>query len=75
MDIKSFVAHYGRDELGKVALAANTTIEYLADQIGNGHRKPSPELALKLAAASDGRLTLPALRPDLWGKAATERAA
>lgn len=59
-----------RDELATVAQQAGTTLGYLADQVANGHRKPSPELAKKIAAASGGRVKLADLRPDLWGRAA-----
>lgn len=68
MLIKDFISKFGREELEVIALAAGTTLIYLADQVANGHRKPSPELAKKLVAVSNGRLTLPDLRPDLWGK-------
>ena len=70
MLIKDFIAMFGLDELDVVAKKAGTTLGYLCDQVANGHRKPSPELAKKLAAASKGRITLSDLRPDLWGKAA-----
>lgn len=44
---------------------AGTTISYMPLLTG-GHRRPSPELARKLVEASDGVLTLTALRPDIW---------
>lgn len=34
--------------------------------IANGHQRPSAELAAKIADATDGRVTLKDLRPDLF---------
>lgn len=34
----------------------------------NGRRRPSPELARAIHAASDGLITLAELRPDIWGE-------
>ena len=67
MQIKEFVNTFGPDELSTIARRAGTTLGYLRDQVANGHRKPSPELAMRLAEMSNGRLTLAELRPDLWG--------
>lgn len=66
MLIKDFIAKFGRDELAVVAKTAGTTLGYLSEQVANGHRRPSPELAFKLVTASKGRLRLSDLRPDLW---------
>ena len=70
MDIRSFLSRYGRAELAAIAKRAGTTAGYVIDQIGNGHRRPSTKLALKLWEASNRRLTLQKLRPDLsaWRK-------
>jgi len=70
MLIKDFIARFGREELDAIAAKAGTTLGYLSEQVANGHRNPSPDLAKKLVAASGGRLTLAELRPDLWGRAA-----
>lgn len=45
---------------------AGTTDAHLA-QLKGDHRRPSPEMARKLVAASNGALTLAELRPDIWG--------
>lgn len=64
-----------RNELAVIAKKAGTTLGYLADQIANGHRQPSAELAMKLYNASQQRLSLAALRPDLWGDASISKSA
>ena len=66
MNIKQFIAAFGRGDLAVIAGKTGTTLGYLSEQVANGHRKPSPELAKKLVEASSGRLTLFGLRPDLW---------
>lgn len=53
----------------KVALVEKigTSYAYMS-QLAHGHRNPSPALCRRLVAA-DRRLTLKALRPDIWGTA------
>lgn len=58
----------GIEGLAALAKVAGTNQKYLS-QCAHGHRKPSPRLAKKLAAA-DRRLTLAELRPDIYTKAA-----
>lgn len=70
MDVKTYLAETDRAAATTMATKAGTTYDYLIQLAGN-HRKPSPDLARKLAKASRGRLTLPELRPDLWGSEAT----
>jgi hypothetical protein len=59
------------DPEGKDAFAkrAGTSVGYLHVLAGN-HQRPGPELAKKLVQASDGKLQLAMLRPDLWGDTA-----
>lgn len=53
-------------EKRSLATSAGTQYIYLF-QMAAGARQPSPKLARRLVAA-DARLTLPDLRPDLWGE-------
>ncbi len=55
------------DEKRRLAESIPCNLVYLR-QIAGGHRKPSPEFARRLVSA-DSRLTLSALRPDIWGDA------
>jgi DNA-binding transcriptional regulator YdaS (Cro superfamily) len=47
------------------AQRAKTTDGYLA-QLKGHFRSPSPALARRLAAASEGQIALSKLRPDVW---------
>ena len=52
----------------KRSLAARAQTEYIyLFQLAAGARTPSPKLAKRLVEA-DSRLTLPELRPDIWGE-------
>jgi transcriptional regulator with XRE-family HTH domain len=46
--------------------------EVYGSYILNGHKRPSPSVAIRLEEASGGALTKAMLRPDLWGPAATK---
>ena len=50
-----------------IAAAAGTTPDYLwqIESAWNG-RRPSPELARRIVAATGGVVTLTDLRPDIW---------
>ena len=50
-----------------LAVTAGTSVAYLY-LICGGHRRAGPELCKKLVAA-EPKLTLPELRPDIWGVA------
>lgn len=71
MDIKQFLEAFGAQELERVAKKAGTTLGYLRDQVANGHRNVSTDLAKRLAKESGQRMTLPRLRPDIWGQASS----
>jgi len=68
MDARKFLDEFGKDEAGRVAKAAGSQYVYFT-QIASKHRKPSPQLARRLVEASDGRLTLSELRPDIYPEA------
>lgn len=59
------------DEIGakgriRWARRAGTNTAYLS-QIVHGHRRASPEMARSLHEASDTKVPLEKLRPDIWG--------
>lgn len=68
MNLKTLWSQCDADAWGTLARRAGTTPKYLY-QCAIEHRQPSTKLAQKLVAA-DSRLTLRALRPDVYGKAA-----
>lgn len=51
MDAKHFLEKHGKAAAEKVAVAAGSNYAYFS-QIAYGHRRPSPDLAHKLVAAS-----------------------
>lgn len=67
MNIKDFLNNLTPVAVAEFAARAETTVGHLA-QLKGGHRKPSPEFAKRLVAASFGVLTLAELRPDVWGQ-------
>lgn len=67
MEFQSFWQSLPPDEKQRLAENANTSVGYL-HLVAGKHRRPGPELAKRLVAASGGTLTLPTLRPDLWGE-------
>jgi hypothetical protein len=66
MNLAAYLDELTIQERLAFAAKANTTDGYLA-QLKGGHRIPSPRLARRLVNASNGRLSLERLRPDLWG--------
>lgn len=68
MNLKTLREAHGKEAWIELARRAGTSEKYIY-QCAEGHRSPSPRLARKLVAA-DRRLTLEALRPDIYGKAA-----
>ena len=65
MNLKEFYKIAKRPERERLAKLCGTSLQYL-DLIKRGVRDPGPELARKLVMA-EPRLTLQALRPDIWG--------
>ncbi len=55
MNALEFFKEYGTAEGRRVAILAGTSYAYLW-QVAHGYRRPSPEMAVKLEAASDGRM-------------------
>lgn len=53
MDASTFLGKHGKEVAAKVAKLAGTNYAYFS-QIANSHRRPSPDLARKLVAASAG---------------------
>lgn len=60
MNAKLFKEIYGVERCKQVADTAGTNYEYFR-QIASNHRRPSPELALKLVEASNGELDFASL--------------
>lgn len=69
MTLKDYLAGLDPAAKRKFAARAKTTVPYLA-QLSGGHRMPGHELAKRLVAASDNKISLASLRPDIWGDAA-----
>ena len=65
MNLKSYIMSLSNSELQDIATAAGTKPVYLK-QIANGHRQPSPQLALKLSNVTNGLLRLTEMRPDVF---------
>jgi len=65
MELKNYWLGLSPEDRERFVERAGTTISYMPLLTG-GHRRPSPELARKMVEASDGGLTLPVLRPDIW---------
>lgn len=68
MTLKELLKKEGPGVFIRLAEKVGCSPRYVS-QCAYGHRNPSPALARKLVAA-DSRLTLAALRPDVYGKAA-----
>lgn len=66
MNLTEYFAATKPAERRKLAEICGTGVLYL-DQCKRGVRKVGPKLALRLIAA-EPRLTLPELRPDIWGE-------
>lgn len=69
MDALAFLERHGREVAERVSVQAGTTYAYF-NQIAYGHRRPSPDLARELVAATvdiipnaDERLDFEALLP------------
>jgi DNA-binding transcriptional regulator YdaS (Cro superfamily) len=55
------------EDADRLAKACGTQAVYLM-QIIRGVRRPSPKLARRIHAATNGVVTLESLRPDIWGE-------
>jgi hypothetical protein len=62
--LREWLAATPVDERKRVAQKAGTTVGHLW-QLAGGHRKASAELAERLQDASNARITIAGLRPDL----------
>jgi DNA-binding transcriptional regulator YdaS (Cro superfamily) len=65
MDALTFYKSRNEAEVAAVCEKASTNLAYFR-QIAYGHRRASPKLAQRLVKASNGELTLQALRPDIY---------
>ena len=65
MDCRTFLRSTDSDDRERVAKRARTTVAYLK-QIAGGHSRPSADMALRLEAASDGRMTREELLPEFF---------
>ena len=66
MDMNEYLNTYGPGRVRDLAGKVGSSYAYLS-QIAHGHRRPSTKFAQKLVKA-DKALTLPKLRPDVWGR-------
>lgn len=73
MDMLALKNEIGSEGLDQLAEKVESSPAYLS-QIAHGHRKPSPALCRRLVAA-EPRLTLSALRPDVYETAPADQAA
>lgn len=62
--LREWLAKTPADERERVAQRAGTSVGHLW-QLAGGHRKASAELAERLQDASEGKITIAGLRPDL----------
>jgi hypothetical protein len=60
MNAREFLKEFGSEEASRVALLADSNIDYFR-QLACGARRPSFELAERLVAASNGKLDILAL--------------
>lgn len=78
MDARTYLKNHSAEAVEQLALLSGTTLAYFK-QIAYGARKPSPELAKRIAENSRGLIHRGELRADLWGeevpKAETDTAA
>lgn len=66
--LKNILANLNPEELERVAKACGTTVAYLKEQISNGHRKASVQLAKDLVRELEiFGLTLADVRQDIYG--------
>lgn len=64
MDMKTYLQQATPEEREALAVAVKSSVGYFY-LIGGGHRRASPSLCKRLVEA-EPKLTLPALRPDIW---------
>jgi hypothetical protein len=74
MNAREFLDQFGREEAERVAVRAGTNLAYF-EQLACCARRPSIDLADRLAGASDGRLDTLALLRAKAERAAREEAA
>lgn len=67
MNLNHHWKNLSSSERERLAKASGTASAYLY-QIAAGYRKPSPLLAQRIEAASNGLVTRQDLRPDVYGK-------
>jgi DNA-binding transcriptional regulator YdaS (Cro superfamily) len=65
MDFRSYWSNQAPEQKDAFARSIKHSRNYL-DQIACGARQPSHKLAKKLNEATEGVVTLHALRPDIW---------
>jgi hypothetical protein len=66
MDMKSYLRQASEEEREALALSVNSSVGYLY-LIAGGHRRPGTDLC-KALVASESKLTLHELRPDVWAE-------
>jgi len=66
MDMKTFLKQSAPEEREALASSVDSSVGYFY-LIAGGHRRPSTDLCKRLVHA-EPRLSLAALRPDVWGE-------
>lgn len=66
MDMQEWFRQASDEEKSRVASEAGTSAQYIY-QLSTGRRRPSYQMAQKLATALRGAVTKKELRPDIWG--------
>jgi hypothetical protein len=74
MDMRAYLNSITQAEREHLAEQCQTTVEYFW-QLSGKHRRPSPALARRINQFSGGVVTLPELRPDIYGDPNQESAA
>lgn len=69
MDMKTYLQQASPVQREELARAVSSSVGYFY-LIGGRHRRPSSKLAQALVIA-EPKLTLPELRPDIWGGVAS----
>lgn len=61
-----------QDDRDAFAESLGTSWPYLI-QLSNGFKRPSPDLAQKIYMATNKKVPLSHLRPDIWGRSLVKR--
>jgi DNA-binding transcriptional regulator YdaS (Cro superfamily) len=71
MKLAQYMRTLSPDQKRAYAKRAGTTVAYLK-QLAGKHSVAGPQMARRLSAASDGKVELHEIRPDIWGRVHSE---